>query len=311
METKQWKVEQGGPRVDVWLSERIPELSRSRLQALIKSGQVLLGGRPVKAHHRVVAGDEVAVAVPDAVPTELAAEAIPLAIVFEDGDLIVVNKPPGLVVHPAAGHPDGTLVNALLHHCHDLAGIGGERRPGIVHRLDRDTSGLLVVAKNETALNGLTAQFKNRTVRKEYLAVVWGIPRPASGRTETLIGRSSRDRKKMSATPRAGRPAITRYETLEAFAGAALLRVTIETGRTHQIRVHMTHLGHPVVGDREYGRKSPDPLPAEAPRQMLHAARLAFQHPRTGALLAFEAPIPPDMQTLLDALRREDGRRIT
>jgi 23S rRNA pseudouridine1911/1915/1917 synthase len=208
------------------------------------------------------------------------------------------------VVHPAAGHAAGTLVNALLYHCRDLAGIGGELRPGIVHRLDRDTSGALVVAKNESALRDLVRQFKARQVRKEYLALVWGQPRPAAGRVETLIGRSPRDRKKMSAQPKSGRPAVTLYETLENLGPAALLRVRIETGRTHQIRVHLAHLGHPVVGDREYGHKRPAPLPAPVPRQMLHAERLSCVHPRTGGLLVFSAPVPPDMQTLLAALRR-------
>jgi 23S rRNA pseudouridine1911/1915/1917 synthase len=249
---------------------------------------------------------EVGVDIPPPVTPELLPEAIPLDILHEDADIIVVNKPAGLVVHPAAGHASGTLVNALLAHCPDLTGIGGEKRPGIVHRLDRDTTGVMVAAKNEVALRALVNQFRHRQVTKEYLALVWGHLAPPSGRAETLIGRSSRDRKKMSATPSSGRPAVTVYRTLEVFAGTSLLSVAIETGRTHQIRVHMAYLGHPVVGDAPYGRQRRDVLPVPVPaRQMLHAFRLGLKHPRTGKDLTFEAPMPEDMRLLLETLRKE------
>ncbi len=297
-----------GIRLDVWLARRLPDLSRSRIQALIRAGHITLNGQTFKEHRKTRAGDAIRVLVPppaDAVPRP---EPIPLELLYEDADLIVVNKPAGLVVHPAAGHPSGTLVNALLQHCPDLAGIGGERRPGIVHRLDKDTSGALVAAKNERALAGLAAQFKARQVEKHYLALVWGQPKPSAGAIETLIGRHVRDRKRMSATPRRGRPALTQYATLETFEGLALLRVHIVTGRTHQIRVHLAHRGHPVVGDRQYGPRAPQELPAPAPRQMLHAAELVLTHPATGQRLSLTAPLPADMQALLAALRNGKKR---
>lgn len=297
--------EHAGKRLDVWLALAFPDLSRSRLQALIGDGHVLVNGRQAKPSHKAVAGTSVTVDIPPAVETGLIPEAIPLRILHEDADIVVLDKPAGMVVHPAAGHGSGTLVNALLAHCPDLAGIGGEKRPGIVHRLDRDTSGVMVAAKNEAAMRSLVAQFKQRRVTKEYFAVVWGVPHPASGRAETLIGRSTHDRKKMSATPAAGRPAITLYETVEPFGAASVLRVRIETGRTHQIRVHMAWLGHPIVGDAQYGRKRSDAFPVAPPqRQMLHAARLELDHPRTGKHMTFVAPPPEDMQNFIDALRR-------
>jgi 23S rRNA pseudouridine1911/1915/1917 synthase len=250
-------------------------------------------------------------------PVALVPQNIPLNVLFEDADIIVINKPPDLVVHPAAGHATGTLVNALLHHCGDLAGIGGELRPGIVHRLDKDTSGALVVAKTERALRGLVQQFKEGLVQKEYLALVWGCVEPRTGHIETLIGRSAHNRKKMSAQPETGRRALTDYEVLEQFTTAAVLRVRIHTGRTHQIRVHLAHLGHAVIGDVVYGRARRDALPAPAPdaasgpalRQMLHAHQLAFAHPRTGLPLAFTAPVPEDFRTLWRAFRESDKLR--
>jgi 23S rRNA pseudouridine1911/1915/1917 synthase len=303
----EWRVppDEAGRRLDVWLSARQPALSRARVQALIRAGHARVNGRPAKPSRTVAAGETVTLEVPPPQPTALRAEALPLVVAYEDADIIVVDKAPGMVVHPAAGHAAGTLVNALLAHIPDLAGIGGELRPGIVHRLDRDTSGLLVAAKNEAALRGLVAQFRGRQVRKEYLALVWGHPQPPAGRAETLIGRSRHDRKKMSTRPAGGgRPAVTHYETAECFCDTALLRVRIETGRTHQIRVHLAHLGHPVVGDVQYGRARRDRLPAPAARQMLHAWRLGFRHPCTGQALALEAPVPDDMAALLGALRK-------
>jgi 23S rRNA pseudouridine1911/1915/1917 synthase len=298
--------ENAGQRLDAWLHAGRTDLSRSRLQALIRSGHVTVNGRAVKPHLKLPAHAIITLEVPPAAPVEIKPEPIPLDILHEDADIVVVNKPAGLVVHPAAGHASGTLVNALLAHCRDLAGIGGELRPGIVHRLDRDTSGVLVVAKNEPAMQHVVAQFRQRKVKKEYLTVVWGALNPGAGRTETLIGRSSHDRKKMSARPATGRPAVTFYETLEVFPGASLLRVRIETGRTHQIRVHMAYLGHPVVGDAQYGRARKDGLPIRANRQMLHAERLTLIHPRSGQRVSFAAPIPPDMRELLERLRRGD-----
>jgi len=304
MKNLRLQVENAAPRLDRWLCGQLPDLSRTRIQALIAGGDIRCGGHPAKASQRLAAGDLITVELPDPAPMpELRAEAIPLAVLYEDADIIVIDKPAGLVVHPAVGHAAGTLVNALLHHCHDLAGIGGEVRPGIVHRLDRDTSGAMVVAKNEVAMHGLAAQFKAHTVHKEYLALAWGTPRPPAGTISTLIGRSERNRKKMSVRVACGRTAITTYTTLMVYGSASLIKVVIETGRTHQIRVHLAHIGHPIVGDSVYGLKRPPPLPAPALRQMLHAARLVFRHPRTGINLDFAAPVPADMAALLQALR--------
>ena len=294
-----------GQRLDVWLSAQVPDLSRARIQVLIQGGHVLLNGKPPKPSQKLAAAQTITLSVPPPVNTDLKPEPIPLDVLFEDADLIVINKPAGLVVHPAAGHASGTLVNALLAHCPDLAGIGGEKRPGLVHRLDRDTTGVMVVAKNETAMRSLVNQFRLRQVTKEYLALVWGHLNPPSGRTETLIGRNPKDRKKMCTKPDVGRVAITNYETREKFATTSLVRIRIETGRTHQIRVHMAHLGHSVVGDPQYGRPRHEALPVPVPdRQMLHAVRLAFSHPATGQPLVFEAPIPQDMRVLIDTLKR-------
>ncbi len=293
----------GGGRLDKWLSARSPELSRSRIQALIKSGDVTVDGASVKSHHKLTSGELVAMHIPAAEPVDLVAEDIPLDILHEDDDLIVINKPAGLVVHPAAGHSSGTLVNALLYHCKELPGISGELRPGIVHRLDKDTSGAMVAAKSDVAMASLSEQFKARLVEKEYLAVVWGVPDPASGRLETPFGRSNGDRKMMSVHTNSDKVAITAYEVEECFPGASLLRVRIETGRTHQIRVHLAHLGHSVVGDRVYGRRRKRELPVPVTRQMLHAEKLAFQHPRAGKRVAFTAPLPDDMRELIDALK--------
>jgi len=292
-------------RLDMWLSSQFTEHSRARWQALIKSGHVVVNGKPRKPNYPLHENDVVAFDIPPPQKTELIPEDIPLSILFEDNDIIVIDKPWNLVVHPAPGHASGTLVNALIHHCGELLSIGGELRPGIVHRLDRDTSGVMVVAKNEQAMNGLAAQFKSHRVHKEYVALVWGQPKPPGGTIETLVGRNPHDRKKMTARPLAGRPAVTHYETVEILGDISMLRVRIETGRTHQIRVHLTHIGHPVVGDRQYGRarKKEDLPPVE--RQMLHAERLAFDHPRTGETLEFTSPLPADMRELIRALREE------
>ncbi|MCA1809615.1 MAG: RluA family pseudouridine synthase [Kiritimatiellia bacterium] len=288
-------------RLDVWLTERLPACSRARLQKLIRDGLVLVDGRTAREHRRLQRGQRVTVTIPAPKPIAAVPEPLPLAILYQDQDIIVIDKSPGTVVHPSAGHDSGTLVNALLHHCPGLTGIGGEVRPGIVHRLDRDTSGVMVVAKNEPAMHSLSAQFKQRLVKKEYLALVWGVP-PTKGSVDAPIGRHPIHRKQMALTAR-GRPAQTSFEREECFGLAALLRVRIHTGRTHQIRVHLAHLGHPVLGDSTYGRRSSRALPLPPARQMLHAARLDLVHPTTGAPLTFEAPLPADMRTMLEALR--------
>ena len=293
-----------GARLDAWLAETAPEHSRARWQALIKDGLVTVNGEKTKPNSKLRIGDCVKWTVPDPVEASPQAEEIPLTVLFEDRDLIVINKPAGLVVHPAAGNETGTLVNALLHHCKDLAGIGGEKRPGIVHRLDKDTSGIMVIAKNEAAMNALAHQFKERETEKEYLAIVRGIPAPSRGTVNTTIGRHPVHRKKMAVNVRSGREAVSHYEVLETFGEAALVRVKIETGRTHQIRVHMAHINHPVIGDGVYGRS----FHLKAPRQMLHAAKLSLTHPGTGKRIAFEAPLPEDMQRLLEQLREGDEK---
>ena len=283
------------PRLDSWLAAAHPAISRSRWKQLIETGRVLLNGAPVlKPNAALAPGDVLACTLPDPEPVGLVPADIPLDVLYEDADLIVLNKPAGLVVHPAPGHAADTLVNALLHHCADLQGIGGELRPGIVHRLDKDTSGVLVVAKNEAAVAGLVAQFSSHAVRKEYLALAWGALKKPSGVVDLPIGRHPVHRQKMAVTEK-GRAALTRYEVLAAGPLAALLRVRIETGRTHQIRVHLAHLGHPVVGDATYGRARHGlPADLQIPRQMLHAHVLEIAHPRTGRPLVFTAPPPPD-----------------
>lgn len=295
----------------MWLDCRLRDLSRSRIQALIRSGCITVDGGRTTPHHKVRPGMHVSVNIPPPTDTAIKPEPIPLNIIHEDSDIIVLDKPAGIVVHPAAGHNSGTLVNALLHHCPDILDIGGEKRPGIVHRLDKDTSGVMIVARNDAAMKGIMTQFRQSTVHKQYLAIVNGTPHPASGTIETLIGRSSHDRKKMSARPRTGRHAVTHYETIETFAGCSLVKATLETGRTHQIRVHMTHIGHPVLGDKQYGGSRRSTLTVQrltVPRQMLHAHKLGLIHPATGKSLTFTAPIPEDMQAILNTLRSEATR---
>jgi 23S rRNA pseudouridine1911/1915/1917 synthase len=290
--------DEAGTRLDKVLVARLPGLSRARLQALIASGDVSVGDRPARAAHRVVAGEVVAVRVPAPAPALPAAEAIPLDVVYEDADLVVVNKPAGMVVHPAPGHASGTLVNALLAHCADLCGIGGELRPGIVHRLDKDTSGLLVVAKHERAHRFLAAQLKERQMDKRYLALVDGGPRVGSGTIEAPIARDPRHPQQMAARA-GGRPATTRFRVVERFARHTLLECKPITGRTHQIRVHLAAVGCPVAGDRVYGAKQPS---VALGRHFLHAARLTFRR-LDGALQTCAAPLPADLVACLDSLR--------
>ena len=294
-------------RLDKGLQERYPDFSRSRIEGLIKAGFVTVNGAVAeKAGQKVAETDEIGVEIPPPVPAEPQPEDIPLTVVFEDEHMLVVDKAPGMVVHPAPGHFTGTLVNALLHRCPDLSGIGGVARPGIVHRLDQDTSGLLVVAKTQAAMDGLTRAFaSHKSLTKTYLAVCHGRPRLDAGRIENLIGRHPVDRKRMAIVEKNGKLAITNWKVLgPGKAGTSLVECVIETGRTHQIRVHMASLGCPVIGDRVYGKGALDrklePVPE---RQMLHAWRLKLWHPVFGVEMSLEAPIPPDMKPYCEASR--------
>ena len=291
--------EAAGLRLDQFLRRQLAEHSRAFLQKLIEHGDVQVNGHTAKASHKVRAGDEVTIEIPAPRPLEAQPEEIPLDVLLEDDDLIVVNKPAGLVVHPAAGNREHTLVNALLHHCRGrLAGIAGVERPGIVHRLDKGTSGCIVVAKTDFAHQSLVAQFKSRGVKKIYRAVCWGKFAQPSGRIETVIGRSERNRQKMSARVARGRQAVTDYRVLKQFAEFTLVELHIHTGRTHQIRVHMAHIGHPVVGDATYGRARPTNISVARP--LLHAYKLGFTHPRSKQLVEFTAPVPDDMVALCE-----------
>ena len=287
-------------RLDVFLVEAVGNLTRSYLQKLIEAGRVTVNGSPVKVHYKLKEGDRVEVEVPDPEPLEVKPEPIPLDIVYEDDCLIVVDKPAGMVVHPAPGHSGGTLVNALLHHCRDLAGIGGVERPGIVHRLDKDTSGLIAAAKTEEAMQSLTRQFKERDIHKVYLALAKGTFESQKGMIDAPIGRHKTHRKKMSTRAPAGREAQTRYEVIRQLNGYAYVRLFPKTGRTHQLRVHLASIGHPILGDRLYGGTLGPGLP-EISRQALHAHRLELTHPATGKPLQLESKLPSDMVALLPA----------
>ncbi len=304
-----------GQRADRFLAGAIDGMSRSRVKSLIETGAVLSDGQLLRNPSEPVRpGALFRISRPAPVPATPQPQTIPFTILYEDADLIVLDKPAGLVVHPAPGNADGTLVNALLAHCGDtLPGIGGEKRPGIVHRLDKDTSGVMVAAKTEAALAGLSAAFAARDLDRVYAALVWGAPAPSSGEVEGAIGRDPRDRKRMAVVAAGGKPALTRYRTAQTwFPVASLLECSLATGRTHQIRVHLAHAGHPLIGDPVYLRRVPaaaktaDPAVRQKlldfPRQALHAARLAFAHPRTGAALSFETAPPADMQGLLASL---------
>ena len=299
-----------GMRLDRALAAAYPEHSRSFVARLIEDGHVVLDGQVVtKPSLRISAGQEVDLDVPPPAAATAASQDLPLTILFEDDDLVVVDKPAGLVVHPAAGHSDGTLVNALLFHVRDLSGVGGELRPGIVHRLDKDTSGVMVIAKNDAAHRALTSAWNTDAVRKEYLAIVYGTPTPARGTIDAPIGRDPRERKRMSVVA-GGRAAVTESEVVEPRRYVALVRCRLRSGRTHQIRVHMKHLGHPIVGDPVYSgpqwRGIPDKRVQKAiaslQRQALHAARITIPHPRGGAAMTFESPLPDDLRALLAAV---------
>lgn len=305
-----------GVRLDKYLASQLPELSRSQLQRLIQEGQVRLSHGAAAASWRVHAGDVITVCVPPPRPAHPEAEAIPLQVLYEDEALLVIDKPPGMVVHPAPGHATGTLVNALLFHCRTLSGIGGEIRPGIVHRLDKDTSGVLLVAKHDRSHRRLAAQLKARQLQRQYLALVRGQLPATPGTINAPIGRHPRQRQKMAVVARHGRAARTHYRRLEAWGPVSLVRLTLETGRTHQIRVHLAHLGHAVLGDPVYdagtwrvvGRPQLEGAVRAFPRQALHAERVRFRHPEHGQWMVCTAPLPDDMAGLLQQLRQAYGQ---
>ena len=293
--------EDRGVRLDSFLACRVPELTRSAAARLIETGRVTVAGRTAAKSCRLEGGELVEAELPDPEPTQALPQDIPLDVVYEDEDVIVVNKPAGLVVHPAPGHPDGTLVNALLHHCgSSLSGIGGELRPGIVHRIDRDTSGLIIAAKNDAAHQALSAQLQDHTLARTYEAVVVGNLREDRGTVDAPIGRHHTDRKKMAVTDRGGRSAVTHWEVLERFPGLTHVRCRLETGRTHQIRVHMAYIGHPICGDTVYGAKKPV---AGLTGQCLDAVGLRFIHPRTGEAVELSCPLDPEFAAILRRLR--------
>ena len=293
-----------GERADQLLARLLPELTRSAAQRLLEEGAVTLKGLPVKKNYKTSPGDELVLALPDPAPIDVVPQDIPLDVVYEDDDVIAVNKPVGLVVHPAAGHPDGTLVNALLYHCgNSLSGINGELRPGIVHRIDRDTSGLIIAAKNDAAHLALAEQLQDHSLYRYYEAVCVGGLKEDRGTVDAPIGRHPVDRKKMAVDRKNGREAVTHWEVLGRYAGHTHIGCRLETGRTHQIRVHMASVGHPLLGDTVYGAKKPVPGLAG---QCLHARRLSFVHPRTGERMTVECPLPHWFTAVLDRL--EHGR---
>ena len=303
-----------GYRVDQFLVSHLGHMTRSQIQKLIKDGRVTIDNKIVRASTTVHTNNIVTLEIPPAVPAKPKAEPLPIDIVHEDSDVIVVNKPAGMVVHPAAGHPDGTLVNALIHHVSDLSGIGGELRPGIVHRLDRGTSGLIVIAKHDQAHADLANQFKNRKVEKEYTVLVWGLVQQGR-RIDLPIGRDRLDRKKISTRSRRAREAVTRVAGAEHLDGVSFLKVTIATGRTHQIRVHLSAIGHPIVGDPTYGGKKRHPpahlrLLQRLERPFLHASRLLFTHPNDGTPVDLSCELPEDLQAVINDVRTiADERR--
>ncbi|HTG81025.1 MAG TPA: RluA family pseudouridine synthase [Geobacteraceae bacterium] len=301
-------------RLDSFIARSLREVTRSTVQRLIEEGLVTVDGASSKASLKLRGGERITVLIPPPKMAEAVAEEIPLEVLYEDGDLVVVNKPPGMVVHPGAGTSGGTLVNALLAHCRDLSGIGGTLRPGIVHRIDKDTSGVLVVAKNDRAHQSLSDQFKEHTIKRVYLALVFGSPKGDKGRIEAAIGRHPVDRKRMSGKSGRGKHAVTHWQVLGRFGGITLLRLRLETGRTHQIRVHLSEAGHPLVGDPVYGGSGRlaginDPqlkaLIRELDRQALHAKTLGFIHPTTGEYLEFDTDLPEDMARIIAYLEKE------
>ena len=298
--TLQPNKEDAGQRVDAWLAAHLEDVTRSAAQRLLEEGRITCGGKALAKNYKLNGTETLAVSLPDPEPVDVVPQDIPLDVVYEDADVIVVNKPKGLVVHPAPGHPDGTLVNALLHHCGDsLSGIGGELRPGIVHRIDRDTSGLIIAAKNDFAHQKLAAQLQDHTLARIYHCIVTGNLREDSGTVNAPIGRHPVDRKKMAVVAN-GRPAVTHWTVLERFPGFTYVECRLETGRTHQIRVHMAHIGHPILGDTVYGNKKPVP---GLQGQCLHAVGLRFLHPRTGEPVELNCGLPEEFQAQLQKCR--------
>ncbi|MCM3784406.1 RluA family pseudouridine synthase [Neobacillus mesonae] len=286
-------------RIDKYIAESMEDVSRSQVQLWIGDGCVTVNGKSVKANYKLAEGDKIEVVIPEPAAVEILPENIPLDVVYEDSSVIVVNKPRGLVVHPAPGHTSGTLVNALMYHCKDLSGINGELRPGIVHRIDKDTSGLLMAAKNDKAHASLAAQLKDHSVNRRYIALVHGHVQHDQGTVDAPIGRDAHDRKMFTVTERNSKHAVTHFTVMERLNDYTLLELKLETGRTHQIRVHMKFIGHPLVGDPMYGRSKGVKMNGQA----LHATTLGFVHPETGETLEFHAPLPQDMEDVLASLR--------
>ena len=302
------QVSENSDRLDRYLSQALSDLSRSRIQQLIEQGHVQVNGKICTSKKiNLKTGDRITLEIPTIQPLEVIAENIPLDILYEDDELIILNKPAGLVVHPAPGHPDGTLVNAILAHCPNLPGIGGVQRPGIVHRLDKDTTGAIAIAKTDLAYQHLQAQLQAKTARREYLGLIYGVPKTETGTINLPIGRNPQDRKKMAilAVEDGGRNAITHWRVKERFGNYTLIHFQLETGRTHQIRVHSAKMGHPIVGDPIYS--SGHSLGVNLPGQALHAWKLQLQHPISGDLVAVTAPLPRSLTTLLEVLRRRSG----
>ena len=306
MEPVVFTAEEKGQRLDVFVVERFPELSRSHVQKLIEQGNVLVDGMVRKANYKLRGAEAVQVTVPQAEPISVEPEDIPLDILYEDKDIIVVNKARGMVVHPASGVYSGTLVNALLYHCQDLSGINGEIRPGIVHRLDKDTSGVMVCAKNDTAHLDLAEQIRTKTAHRTYWAIVHGNIKEEAGIIKGDIGRHPTDRKKMAIVRENGKPAVTHFKVLERFGEYTLVECQLETGRTHQIRVHMTSIGHPLINDPKYGPKKSSPFAING--QALHSLQLTLTHPVTKEEMTFTAPLPTDMEKLLTGLRNKRSK---
>ena len=298
--------EDAGVRIDKYLAEQLPDITRSYLQKLLKDGSVQMNGKPVKASTKTAVGAVIALTIPEPEEPEILPENIPLDILYEDSDVILINKPKNMVVHPAAGHYTGTLVNALMYHCRgDLSGINGVLRPGIVHRIDKDTTGVLIVCKNDRAHNALAEQLKEHSITRKYRAIVCGNLKEDEGTVDAPLGRHPQDRKKMAIVRSGGKRAVTHYRVLERFGNDTYIECQLETGRTHQIRVHMASIGHPLLGDEVYG---PARQPFSLEGQTLHAGVLGFIHPRTGEYVEFSAPLPAYFEELLEKLRKKAGK---